>query len=300
MRCPSCGSPAVFRDSFRGEEVCTRCGLVILERIASPDAEFYRIGEKACFDPVIGEDPRIHDKGLGSDFWVGDVSPSTRAKLRRMKRMQRRARVEERTLVSGILEISDACRLLGLPYEVRRTASVLYRKARARGITRGRNRTMLSLSLCYLACRAHGILLREREILQCALLKGMDEKRARKQFRQLCGLLSREMGIKATFGPMDYVDKFSSQLGLPLEVRMKAREVCSRPPPGVSPHVWACAAIYLAAKSTNHKITLHSLSSKLGVGITSIWRALGKLDALSGDDDVADLPRQAEEMKPSR
>lgn len=42
MRCPSCGSSAVLYDTLRGEHICTRCGLVLMERSLEPEPEWRR------------------------------------------------------------------------------------------------------------------------------------------------------------------------------------------------------------------------------------------------------------------
>lgn len=42
MRCPSCSSSAVVQDQLRGEHICTRCGLVLVERVYELEPEWRR------------------------------------------------------------------------------------------------------------------------------------------------------------------------------------------------------------------------------------------------------------------
>lgn len=41
LRCPSCDSSAVVHDQLRGELICTRCGLVIVEKQLSPGPDWH-------------------------------------------------------------------------------------------------------------------------------------------------------------------------------------------------------------------------------------------------------------------
>ncbi len=283
MRCPQCGSPSVFYDSVRGEQICTRCGLVILERISEP--ELKRQGRRRTCDPVAGEDPTIHDFGLGSQFSIPrDLPPSLRAKLRRMKCQQERSRAErwdQRTLRSALLTISDLCRKLNLPASLYREACLLYRRARARGLTAGRSQSLLCLAVCYLVCKERGYPLREDEFLK--LLPG-HRPRLKKRLRRFAHLLSRELGIRLQPTPvLNYLDRYASMLGLPAGVRCRARELCVKIR-GKSPAVVAGAAIYRAAKEAGYRISLRNLASRTGLVYSSLARITSALSAGTKDD----------------
>jgi len=282
MRCPSCGSTAIFRDSVRGEEICTRCGLVILERIPEERREFHEVN--ICADVSVGEDPSLHDFGLGSEFSVPrDLPPSTRAKLRRMKRMQARSRVrrwEERSLRSALMTIGSLCRELGLPPEIRREMSCLYRKARARGLTVGRNGFLLSVALCHIVCRMRGFPQRERDMLEFLAKKGMDMGKVRRTFRKMVRRLCEGLGLKLPSPTaLDYVDRYASFLGLPLEVVARARQMCLEVK-GRSPHLLASAALYRAARDLGLRLSLRRMVELTGVSLSSLSRTAAQLEKL--------------------
>jgi len=78
MRCPSCSSSAVLHDTLRGEHICTRCGLVLMERSLELKPEWRRRpGEKLeRADVTAGIDVTQHDFGLGGKFSVSkDIPP---------------------------------------------------------------------------------------------------------------------------------------------------------------------------------------------------------------------------------
>jgi transcription initiation factor TFIIB len=282
MRCPSCGSIAVFHDSVRGEEICTRCGLVILERVTEEKRELHE--ESVCIDPSLGEDPSLHDFGLGSEFYVPrDLPPSTRAKLRRMRSMHSRARVhgwEERSLRSALMVIGSLCKELGLPPEVRREASYLYRKVRSKGLTVGRNQSVLCLALCHIVSRLRGFPQREREMQQFLSKRGL---RAGKEFRRMVKVLCRELGLRLPSpSAVDYVDKYASLFRLPPEVVGRARQM-AREVRGKSPHLLACAALYRAARDMGCKLSLREMVELTGVGLSSLSRTAAQLERLSAE-----------------
>lgn len=285
MSCPSCGSTAVFRDTLRGEEVCTRCGLVILERVVEPGSEFQRIpDENACVDPTVGEDPSLHDLGLGSQFRIpSDLPPSARARLRRMRFAHLRSRTppEQRTLKAGLMVISNLCRELGLPLEMKREISQLYRRARVRGLTAGRSQLILSLALYHLVCRLRGFPVRERETVEFLTKRGIQEEKALRKFRAAVKVLSRGLGIRAKPpSAPEYVDKYASMLGLPPEVSSRAREMCLELRLSRAPHVLACAALYRAAKQSGYRLTLPQLSTQFGLGLSNLSRVANVLERM--------------------
>ena len=138
MHCPLCSSSAVFYDGIRGEQVCTRCGFVILERQYELAPEWRRRpGEELeRADMSSGIDVSQHDFGLGTKFGVsGDLPPSERARLRRMRVLQQRSRVmdwQDRSLREALIDLDKLCEDLSLPKGVKAEISMLYRRARAK------------------------------------------------------------------------------------------------------------------------------------------------------------------------
>jgi transcription initiation factor TFIIB len=281
MRCPSCGSPAIFRDAVRGEEICTRCGLVILERLPETRREFHEVN--ICADAGLGEDPSVHDFGLGSQFSVPkELPPSTRAKLRRMRSIQSKLRAptwEERSLRSALIVINRLCKELGLSAEMKREICCLYRKARSKGLTPGRNHLVLSLALCHIVCRLRGFPRRERDMLELLVQKGIPEDRARWYFRNTLKALCKGLDLSPPRpSAPDYVDRYVSLLNLPVEVASRARQICLGTGLSRSPHVLACAAIYKAAREMRYKLTLRELVRQLQVSISNLSQTVALLE----------------------
>ncbi len=254
---------------------------MILEKLPEARREFHEVN--LCADIGMGEDPSVHDFGLGSQFSIPrELPPSTRARLRRMKGLQSRLRAptwEERTLRGSLIVINRLCKELGLPGEMKREVCYLYRKARSKGLTVGRNHLVLSLALCHIVCRLRGFPRRERDMLEFLVQKGMEEKRARWTFRRTLKALCTGLEVKLPRSvASEYVDRYASLLNLPLEVAGRARQICSRTRLTRSPHVLACAAIYRAAREMNYKLTLRELEQRVGVSISNLSQAVTLLE----------------------
>ena len=246
---------------------------MILEKIPEARREFHEVN--LCADIGMGEDPSVHDFGLGSQFSIPrELPPGTRARLRRMKGIQSRARAttwEERTLRGALIVISRLCKELGLSGEMKREVCYLYRKARSKGLTAGRNHLVLSLALCHIVCRLRGFPRRERDMLELLVQRGMKEERALWWFRNTLKALCKGLGVNPPHPTAtEYVDRYVSILNLPVEVASRAREICSGTRLTRSPHVLACAAIYKAAREMRYKLTLRELRGQVQVSISNL------------------------------
>jgi len=184
MRCPSCSSSAVLYDHTRGEHVCTRCGLVILERALELGPEWRRRpgGELERADVTAVVDVTQHDLGLGSRFdMLKDVSPSWRASMRRLREWQQCSRVgswKDRSIREAFVELDKLCEELALPKGIKAEVSVSYRRARAKRITAGRDLHQVLAVLVFITCRARGLPRTEEEILRAVAARFGAKKRA--------------------------------------------------------------------------------------------------------------------------
>jgi len=286
MRCPSCSSSAVLYDHTRGEHVCTRCGLVILERALESGPEWRRRPgetlERADATAVV--DVTQHDLGLGSRFGMPkDVSPSWRASMRRLRELQQRSRVggwKDRSIREALVELDKLCEELALPKGIKAEVSVSYRRARAKRITAGRDLHQMLAALVFITCRVRCLPRTEDEMFQAVVARFGVKKHIRvRSFRKLVKLLSGELKLKLPrISTDDYIDRFSPQLGLSREAIECAHKFYKALPRNFtqskSPLFLAAMVLYLAAGSAGEKITLDRVARTVGVGVSSISKNL--------------------------
>ncbi|KXB03187.1 hypothetical protein AKJ48_04145, partial [candidate division MSBL1 archaeon SCGC-AAA261O19] len=144
MNCPSCESTSVIFDEFQGEKICTRCGLVLTEKHPSLAPEWHTEpgSEAGRAEMTTGRDITRHDMGLGSEIGMGrDLSPRSRAKMRRLRKWHRRSQAvtyQEKSLRQALMDLDKLCEDLSLSKSVKAEVSSLYRKAKVAWVTPGR------------------------------------------------------------------------------------------------------------------------------------------------------------------
>lgn len=282
MRCPSCGSSAVIYDEMRGEHICTRCGLVIMERslVFEPSRATRKNDGSSHVDINSGIDFTQHDMGVGSDFGKAvDLCPSWRARLRQLKLWQKRARTKnsgEKNLREALVQLDFLCEDLSLPKDVKEEVSSLYRKARAKRLTSGRGTPHVLAALAFITCRINGIPRTEEEFVKALWERwGIREKAAVRAIRRLSRLFAREFGIKLSrTWPEDYLGRFASKLNLPREATTHAYQICSSLPANLkqtkSPILLAAATLYVAAETGKARTPMRVFAEYTGVGISSL------------------------------
>ena len=135
--CPECGG-SLRSDSGRGETVCTDCGLVVQEDEIDPGPEWRAFDAKEKDQKSRVGAPTtntMHDKGLSTnidwrdrDAYGNSLSSNQRQKMQRLRKWNERFRTrdsKERNLKQALGEIDRMASALGLPENVRETASVI-------------------------------------------------------------------------------------------------------------------------------------------------------------------------------
>lgn len=276
-RCPECGSEKLVRDYERAEVVCKGCGLVIEENIIDPGPEYRHFNEEQRAARSRTGAPMtatIHDKGLSTmidgrnrDFFGRSIPSKNRAQLYRMRKWQRRIRTAnatERNLAFALSESDRMSSALGLSRLIRETAAVIYRKAVAKNLIRGRSIEGVAASALYAACRQNGVPRTLDEVSEVSRV-------SRKEIGRTYRFLSRELGLKLIpTSPVDYVPRFCSGLLLNGEVSSRAMEILRRATErditsGRGPTGVAAAAIYIASILCGERRTQREIANAAGV-----------------------------------
>lgn len=282
MRCPQCGSNAIVQDKPLGKKVCTKCGLVLLEKKMSSKPEWHsEPGENGGrADVSSGSDITQHDLGLGSRMgYSRDLSPAWRSKLRRLKKWHRRSRAtsyHDKSLRKALINLDKLCEDIFLPKSVKAEISALFRKAKKKEITMGRNTWSMLGALIFIVARMRRIPRMEREIATAVRKRaGIEQKRALKSIRRNRKTIAKELNLKVPrTRAKEYIDRFSTQINIPDKVRAEAHRLCNSLPQKFkvtkASFLVAAATIYNASRRFNGKVNIREIADELGVGVSSL------------------------------
>ena len=264
--CPECGGKVVS-DAEHGETVCNECGLVIEENEIDPGPEWraFDSSERDQKSRVGAPTTNMmHDKGLSTnigwqnrDAYGNTLSSRQREKMQRLRTWNERFRTrdsKERNLKQALGEIDRMASALGLPENVRETASVIYRRALEDDLLPGRSIEGVASAALYAAARQAGT---PRSLDELERVSRVERMELTRTYRYLI----RELGLEVRpADPESYVPRFASELDLSDEVERRARELLDNARDagvisGKSPVGLAAAAIYAASLLTNEKVT---------------------------------------------
>ncbi|MEM4972880.1 MAG: TFIIB-type zinc ribbon-containing protein [Candidatus Hadarchaeales archaeon] len=269
--CPECGGRLVEV----GETVCRDCGYVVgPEFDLGPEWRAYtpeEREERARGNPLLRS---AHDWGMGSEVdWRNrdgkgtDLTPEGKAWARKMRTLQRKARVARgRGTVEGLERLAHAAALLSLPRDVAEEAALLYRKAvpRMREM-RIRKKDQLVAACLFSVCRLFFL---PRSLGEVAEATGLSRKEVGRAYRGFCRVLS----IKPfPLSPSDCFERIASMLGMSGEERRRGLEILGGMDGSVTsgrfPHSLAAAAAYLAC---NGRVRKAEVSRVAGISEVSL------------------------------
>jgi Transcription initiation factor TFIIIB, Brf1 subunit/Transcription initiation factor TFIIB len=282
LRCPECDSNRIITDDEHGETVCSDCGLVVDEDSIDrgPEWRAFDSAERDQKSRVGAPTTNLmHDKGLSTnigwqdkDAYGNSLSSTQRQKMQRLRTWNERFRTrdsKERNLKQALGEIDRMASALGLPENVRETASVIYRRALDEELLPGRSIEGVATASLYAAARQAGTPRSLDEITNVSRV-GRDE--IARTYRYVVREL--KLQIKPA-DPEQYVPRFASDLDLSDEAERRARQLLrSAKEQGVhsgkSPVGLAAAAVYAASLLINEKVTQKEVSSVANISEVTI------------------------------
>ncbi|PSP86213.1 transcription initiation factor IIB 2 [Halobacteriales archaeon QS_1_68_17] len=281
VACPECGGRLVVDDEH-GETICDDCGLVVSEDgiDRGPEWRAFDAAEKDEKSRVGAPTTNMmHDKGLSTnidwrdkDAYGNSLGSRQRKKMQRLRKWNERFRTrdsKERNLKQALGEIDRMASALGLPENVRETASVIYRRALDENLLPGRSIEGVSTSAVYAAARQAGV---PRSLDEIAEVSRVEKSEIARTYRYVV----RELGLEVKpADPESYVPRFASDLGLSEEAQHRARKLLQNAKEqgvhsGKSPVGLAAAAVYAAALLTNEKTTQAAVSEVADISEVTI------------------------------
>ncbi len=281
FECPECGGHIVA-DEGHGESICADCGLVVEEDSVDrgPEWRAFDSREKDQKSRVGAPTTNtMHDKGLSTnidwrnkDAYGRTLGNRQRQKMQRLRKWNERFRTrdsKERNLKQALGEIDRMASALGLPTNVRETASVIYRRALNDGLLPGRSIEGVATSCVYAAARMAGV---PRSLDEISDVSRVEKSEIARTYRYV----SRELSLEVKpADPEQYVPRFTSSLGLSEETERRARQLLKNAKEqgvhsGKSPVGLAAAAVYAAALLTNEKTTQAAVSQVADISEVTI------------------------------
>jgi transcription initiation factor TFIIB len=256
--CSICGGNDFYEDLTRGETICTSCGCVLSERTIDSGPEWRAFTTEERNARARTGSPMtltMADKGLATTISWSDrdangraIKASQRAAIYRMRKWQIRTLVhssQHRNLSIALSEMDRLTSQLGIPREPKETAALIYRKALAKRLVRGRSIEGMVAATIYLSCRIHKIPRQLDEIVTEARVN-------RKELGQCVRLVLRYVDIRVPIpSANDLMPRISADLSLDgrtvqtaMNIINKARErgiTAGKDPGGL-----AAAALYIA------------------------------------------------------
>ncbi|MDZ7746078.1 MAG: transcription initiation factor IIB [Halobacteriales archaeon] len=295
VTCPECGG-SIAADTEHGETVCEDCGLVIEEDSIDrgPEWRAFDSAEKDEKSRVGAPTTNMmHDKGLSTnigwqdkDAYGNSLSNRQRQKMQRLRTWNERFRTrdsKERNLKQALGEIDRMASALGLPENVRETASVIYRRALNENLLPGRSIEGVATSSLYAAARQAGT---PRSLDEITQVSRVEKDEIARTYRYVV----RELGLEvAPADPESYVPRFASDLDLSDESERRARQLLKSAKQagihsGKSPVGLAAAAVYAASLLTNEKVTQSDVSEVANISEVTIRNRYHEL--LEAEDGI--------------
>lgn len=238
-KCPGCGSNVITENR---ETYCADCGLIIQENIIDLGHEWRAYDEEQSSKRTRTGPPmtyQIYDRGLGLPHSF-PTRTNTGVKS-----------TNEKNLTFALSEIGRMASALGLPENIRESASLLYREAMNKKLLKGRSIEEITSAILYIVCRQYKIPRTLKEIKEVSWVK-------KKKISKTKNFLLRELELKIPPAfPCDFVFRFCSLLDLSIETKLKALEITEKISElrnnGESPIGTAAAAIDIAAELNNER-----------------------------------------------
>ena len=293
-KCPSCGDRKIVTDQNTGELFCSKCGLVITDKIVDTGAEWRSFsndeGNKARTGA--GTSLTMHDRGLSTvigatnkDATGKPLSAGVKSSIERLRTWDSRSQAHssaDRNLRQALNEMGKLKDKLALTDAVVEKAAYIYRKSMEKKLVRGRSIQGLVAACLYASCRntetprtlddiAKGINIRRKDVARC--------------YR----LIYRELELKMpVVDPVKGVSRIASIAELSEKSKRKAIKILNQAKDdgivaGKDPMGIAAAALYLACLSTGEVKSQKDISIASGVTEVTIRnRCVGLRKMLNG------------------
>jgi transcription initiation factor TFIIB len=275
--CPDCSGIAIVHDEESGEIICGNCGLVLSESTLNRGAEWraFSHNEKNSRSRVgMPFSYSIHDKGLTTmiskidrDAAGKKIPFKTKLQMLRLKKWQTRSRIHssiDKNLAQAMSELDRLRDKLHLPSQIKEEAALIYRRALNNGLVRGRSISAIVAASVYVACRRTKT---QRTLREIARYSPINKKDISRCYRLLLKELRLQMPVPV---PELKVPKIAAIAGISQKTQQAAVEILRqaerlKTTAGKDPSGLAAAALYIACRRNEEKLTQKKLADAAGI-----------------------------------
>jgi transcription initiation factor TFIIB len=288
LRCSICSkkgvkSAVVITDPESGEIICSNCGMVISQNIEDTRPEWRSFGSEGAVGygrSRTGMPTSLarHDKGLTTiigrtdkDASGNKIDPSIRSKMERLKVWDFRSHSHDSTnknLMQAFNELDKLKDKLGLPDAVIERTAYIYRKARKRGLVRGRTTDGILTAAIYIACRDLGV---PKTLKEVAAAISIRLKTLSRSYRILVTEL--DISTPPVIDPMKCIVKVANNADLNENTKRQAMDVMnnlSKREISAGKHPMALAATVLYVSCLNTGVNIRQADIADAAGITEV------------------------------
>ena len=270
-KCPDCGSSNFFNNREKGEVICRDCSFVVAEGQVDFGSdtrafEFDQLETKSRAGAPF--DPRVANNLTTQIGTHSDLDKLTKKQKVLMQRIRKKnnwtSNSLEINLNTAMTNLKMIASYLKLPEHVEKEAAVIYRRAAEKDLTIKRSIESIVVASLFIASRIYSV------------PKSMDEfveasKITKKVLGKTYKLVMRELDLKmAPTDPLDFVERFGSQLNLSAKVQTNAIKMIESAKKkqllsGLSPISVAATTLYLAGLKQGERRTQKVVAETTGI-----------------------------------
>ncbi len=267
-------------DSVRGEILCERCGMVLVDKVEDlgVDKAYNTEDYTNSTRTGLGSALSIHDKGLSTvigntdrDAAGNSISTYMKYTFNRLRTWDTRSKSNstERNLRSAFVTMGAIQPKLEISDAVIERAAYLYRKALAKNIIRGRTITGMVLSALYIACRESGV---PRTLQEISDVGNISFKNLSRHYRVFVKALDMRVD---SLNPSELVSKIGTSVGLSEKAKRDALEIIEAAKQkgisdGKNPISLAATALFLSGMINGEKATQDKIAKASGISTVTI------------------------------
>jgi transcription initiation factor TFIIB len=269
-----CSSDSIITDYESGEVVCSKCGLVISDKIQ----ESRLAAAIVTNTPSANKSTRLSTATAGSglstvigrpnrDASGHILNEAMRYRMERLRKWDLRIKASESpdgNLKDALNELHSLKDKLGLPETIVEKTSYIYRKAQMKGFVRGRTVPIVLDAALYIACRDLGI---PKTLKEIAGANNVKHKTLAKSYRALITKLDMKIPI---VDPTKCIMTVSNKANVSEKSKRKAIDIMchlnrNEMTDGKDPMGIAAAVLYLVCQSAGEKRTQPVIAQAAGI-----------------------------------
>src|SRR5215469_4347504 len=161
--CSLCKSESLVTDTESGEVICSKCGMVILEKIQEAKPRGFLKDVDASNERArTGMPTSLASSDMGLSTVIGNttrdasgnkIEPSVLSTMHRLRTWDFRTHTSaDRNFRLAFTELDTLKDKLGLPDSIIEMTAYIYRKAQQRNLARGRSVSVILTAAVYIAC----------------------------------------------------------------------------------------------------------------------------------------------------